>query len=95
MVCVVPILYVPIGMKDQSIFHLSLIRIFKKGGINANFKTYSSQTVWGGSKLTPFSGSTCEKNWASFMLALTILLLNLEIISGSFSGKNIHDWLAL
>lgn len=44
------------------------------------------ETVWGGSKLTPFSGSTCEK-LGIFMLALTILLLNLKLSLDLSLGK--------
>ena len=49
------------------------------------------ETVWGGSKLTPFSGSTCEKI-GHLYACIDNSSFKSEIISGSFSGKNIHDW---
>lgn len=49
------------------------------------------ETVWGGKKLTPYSGSNCEKIGHLYSCIDTKSFKS-EIISGSFKGKNVHDW---
>lgn len=49
------------------------------------------ETVWGGKKLTPYSGSTCEKI-GHLYACIDNSTFKSEIISGTFSGKNVHDW---
>ncbi len=49
------------------------------------------ETVWGGKKLTPYSGSDCEKIGHLYSCIDTKSFKS-EIISGSFEGKNVHDW---
>lgn len=49
------------------------------------------ETVWGGRKLTPYSGSECEKIGHLYSCIDTKSFKS-EIISGSFEGKSVHDW---
>ena len=49
------------------------------------------ETVWGGKKLTPYSNSDCEKIGHLYSCIDTKSFKS-EIISGSFEGKNVHDW---
>ena len=49
------------------------------------------ETVWGGKKLTPYSGSNCEKIGHLYSCIDTKCFQS-EIISGTFKGKNIHEW---
>ena len=49
------------------------------------------ETVWGGEKLTPFSGSDCKKIGHLYSCIDTKKMRS-EIRSGSYAGKTIHDW---
>ena len=49
------------------------------------------ETIWGGAKLTPFSGSNCQKIGHLYSAIDTEEFRN-EIISGKDKGKNLHEW---
>lgn len=49
------------------------------------------ETVWGGEKLIPFSGSDCKKIGHLYSCIDTKKMRS-EIRSGSYAGKTIHDW---
>ncbi len=49
------------------------------------------ETIWGGSKLTPFSGSDCQKIGHLYSAIDTDEFRN-QIIYGKDKGKNLHDW---
>ncbi|MDR1123672.1 MAG: class I mannose-6-phosphate isomerase [Elusimicrobiota bacterium] len=49
------------------------------------------ETIWGGEKLTPFSGSGCTKIGHLYSAIDTEEFRN-EIISGAYKGKNLHQW---
>lgn len=49
------------------------------------------ETIWGGSKLTPFSGSDCQKIGHLYS-AIDTEEFKSEIISGIDKGKNLHEW---
>ena len=49
------------------------------------------QTVWGGSKLTPYSGSGCTSIGHLYSAIDTDDFCN-EIIAGSHAGKSLHEW---
>lgn len=49
------------------------------------------ETVWGGSKLTPFSYSKCQKIGHLYSTVDTSGMRN-SIIAGSYKGKNLHTW---
>ena len=49
------------------------------------------ETVWGGKKLTPYSGSDCQKIGHLYSCIDTANLKS-SIVWGSFAGKTIHDW---
>ena len=49
------------------------------------------ETIWGGSKLTPFSGSDCTKIGHLYSAIDTVEFRN-EIIYGKDKGKNLHEW---
>ncbi|MDR2778462.1 MAG: class I mannose-6-phosphate isomerase [Rickettsiales bacterium] len=49
------------------------------------------ETIWGGAKLTPFSGSDCQKIGHLYSAIDTEEFRN-EIISGRDRGKNLHEW---
>ena len=48
------------------------------------------ETIWGGSKLTPFSGSSCTKIGHLYSAIDTAEFRN-EIIAGPDAGKNLHE----
>lgn len=49
------------------------------------------ETIWGGSKLTPYSGSTCTKIGHLYSAIDTAEFCN-EILVGTDAGKNLHEW---
>jgi mannose-6-phosphate isomerase class I len=49
------------------------------------------ETIWGGAKLTPFSGSDCVKIGHLYSAIDTEEFKN-EIIYGKDKGKNLHEW---
>lgn len=49
------------------------------------------ETIWGGSKLTPYSGSNCTKIGHLYSAIDTEEFRN-EIVWGSAKGKNLHQW---
>ena len=49
------------------------------------------ETLWGGAKLTPFSGSGCAKIGHLYCAIDTEEFCN-EIIYGKDKGKNVHEW---
>ncbi|MDR2770292.1 MAG: class I mannose-6-phosphate isomerase [Rickettsiales bacterium] len=49
------------------------------------------ETIWGGAKLTPFSGSDCKKIGHLYSFIDTGEFKN-EIIAGKDKGKNLHEW---
>ena len=49
------------------------------------------ETIWGGAKLTPYSGTDCKKIGHLYSFIDTGEFKN-EIIYGAYAGKNIHDW---
>ncbi len=49
------------------------------------------ETIWGGSKLTSYSGSDCQKIGHLYSAIDTEEFKN-EIIYGKDKGKNIHEW---
>ena len=49
------------------------------------------ETVWGGEKLTPFSGSDCKKIGHLYSCIDTKNMCS-EIRWGTYAGKTIHDW---
>ena len=49
------------------------------------------ETIWGGSKLTPYSGSGCAKIGHLYSAIDTEEYRN-EIIYGEDKGKNLHEW---
>ena len=49
------------------------------------------ETIWGGAKLTPFSGSDCAKIGHLYSAIDTEEFRN-EIIYGKDNGKNLHEW---
>lgn len=49
------------------------------------------ETIWGGAKLTPYSGSNCHKIGHLYSAIDTEEFKN-EIIYGPDKGKNIHEW---
>lgn len=49
------------------------------------------ETIWGGSKLTPFSGSECQKIGHLYS-AIDTEKFKSEIIAGKDKGKNLHQW---
>ena len=49
------------------------------------------ETIWGGTKLTPFSGGNCTKIGHLYSAIDTEEFRN-EIIWGSAKGKNLHQW---
>lgn len=49
------------------------------------------ETIWGGAKLTPFSGSDCTKIGHLYSAIDTDEFKN-EIIYGEDKGKNLHEW---
>jgi len=49
------------------------------------------ETIWGGAKLTPFSGSNCIKIGHLYSAIDTEKFRN-EIIYGKDKGKNLHEW---
>ncbi len=49
------------------------------------------ETIWGGSKLTPYSGSSCTKIGHLYSAIDTADFCN-EIIAGPDAGKSLHEW---
>lgn len=49
------------------------------------------ETIWGGNKLTPYSGSDCKKIGHLYSAIDTANFKN-EIIYGKDKGKNLHEW---
>ena len=49
------------------------------------------ETIWGGAKLTPYSGSHCDKIGHLYS-AIDTEKYRSEIIWGSAKGKNLHQW---
>ncbi len=49
------------------------------------------ETIWGGNKLTPYSGTDCQKIGHLYSAIDTEQFCN-EIITGPDSGKNLHQW---
>jgi mannose-6-phosphate isomerase len=49
------------------------------------------ETIWGGAKLTPFSGSDCQKIGHLYSFIDTDEFKS-EIITGKDKGKNLHEW---
>lgn len=49
------------------------------------------ETIWGGSKLTPYSGSDCLSIGHLYSAIDTAEFNNL-IINGSYAGKTLHEW---
>lgn len=49
------------------------------------------ETIWGGNKLTPYSGSDCQKIGHLYSAIDTEQFRN-EIITGPNKGKNLHEW---
>lgn len=49
------------------------------------------ETIWGGSKLTPYSGSDCVKIGHLYSAIDTQEFCN-EIVYGPDKGKNLHEW---
>ena len=49
------------------------------------------ETIWGGSKLTPYSGSDCCSIGHLYSAIDTAEFNNL-IINGSYAGKTLHEW---
>lgn len=49
------------------------------------------ETIWGGSRLTPFSGTDCKKIGHLYSAIDTEEFRN-QIVFGEDSGKNLHEW---
>lgn len=49
------------------------------------------ETIWGGEKLTPFTGTDCKKVGHLYSAIDTDEFRN-EIIAGKDKGKNLHEW---
>lgn len=49
------------------------------------------ETVWGGSKLTPFSYSTCKKIGHLYSTIDSSEMKN-SIVAGTYKGENLHTW---
>ncbi len=49
------------------------------------------ETIWGGSKLTPYSGSECRSIGHLYAFIDSSEMTN-EIVSGADAGKTIHQW---
>lgn len=49
------------------------------------------ETVWGGSKLTPFSYSTCKKIGHLYSTIDSSEMKN-SIVAGTYKGRNLHTW---
>lgn len=49
------------------------------------------ETIWGGNKLTPYSGSDCQKIGHLYSAIDTEQFRN-EFVTGPNKGKNLHEW---
>lgn len=49
------------------------------------------ETLWGGSKLTPYSGSDCQ-NIGHLYAAIDTAEFNNVILYGTYAGRTLHEW---